>query len=169
MYFQAAFGGTKVTRVREWRSEEGDRAYTEFPTGDQFYFDSAFVSQDVGRWATIHEFAHTWDFKAYANSVESYMNPPDVLALITTDRGAVSEYALSSNREDFAESWTGTFFNGSWSNISSGERGFDPRVQPSQFRQTFIKGLVVAHQIKVESLFVIPPTPINPFIGWNLQ
>jgi hypothetical protein len=61
-YFKAAFNGVTVYRDRsKWSNAAGNSA--TFGLGEPImFYNGSFQTFDIGRWATIHEFGHIFDY-----------------------------------------------------------------------------------------------------------
>jgi hypothetical protein len=168
-YFRAAFSNVSVIRERgKWADGDGNVAKAESGAPIVFY-DGAFQSFDIGRWTTIHEFGHVFDYTNYWNS---HLHPDGRLAgwlgLLNIWKGgygysyspefehiqeyevAVSRYALTNRQEDYAESWAAYHFRGSWVDVGSPRNGWDTRQRGSQARRDHIANNITAFQLIVD-------------------
>ncbi|MCA9933753.1 MAG: hypothetical protein KC415_07515 [Anaerolineales bacterium] len=173
-YFRAAFAGTRVYRDRSKWSDGKNLATTGAGEPILFY-NGAFQTFDIGRWSTIHEFGHVFDF-GRSNLQLLPSHPWAVYARGLDNIGrtnqystnwdyrpdeAVSEYALSDVTEDYAEAWAAYFFQGSWSEIGTtrymgGDPHshnvvlWEPRVPGSVDRQNHIARNIATFQLTVD-------------------
>jgi RHS repeat-associated protein len=173
-YFRAAFAGTRVYRDRsKWA--DGKNIATTGAGEPILFYNGAFQTFDVGRWATIHEFGHVFDFgrntfqllpdhpwAGYARGIDSigrtgqYSSGFD-FAIATI----VSKYALKDTSEDYAEAWAAYFFQGSWNNIGNtrymgGDPHsrnivlWEPRNSGSAERRNYIARNITTFQLTVD-------------------
>ena len=131
-YFKAAFAGTRVYRDRSKWADGKSIATTG--TGEPIlFYNGAFQTFDIGRWATIHEFGHVFDFgqntfqllpdhpwAGYARGIDSIGRIGRYSSGFNFAKDTVvSEYALRNVSEDYAETWAAYFFQGSWKEIGT--------------------------------------------------